>query len=200
MTSVEKESIARKICRNIALVVYYGFARYLPTQYLPFSIGRKLRGFLCKFIFRKCGKNINIENGVFFGFGRDIEIGSDSGIGRNSYIAGIGGGGKVIIGDNVMIAAETIILTLKHKFDNELKSIRGFHEPTCVTIEDYVWIGIRSIILPGVKIGKYSIIGAGAVVTKKIPSYVVAGGVPAKIIKKRQAIESKKIYNQNEKD
>ena len=99
-----------------------------------------------------------------------------------------------------MIAAETIKVTLKHKFENELKRIRGFNETTCVTIHHYVWIGIRSIILPGVKIGKYSIIGAGAVVTKKIPSYVVSGGVPAKIIKKRQAIESKKIYNQNEKD
>ncbi len=189
MTCIEKENTARKICRFIALVAYYGFARYLPTQYLPFNLGQKIRGCLCKMIFRKCGENINIENGVFFGFGRDIEIGSGSGIGRKSYIAGIGGGGRVNIGDNVMIAPETIVLTLSHKF-NGLKSIRGFYEPTCVTIEDYAWIGIRSIILPGIKIGKYSIIGAGAVVTKDIPSYVVAGGVPAKIIKRRLHIES----------
>jgi maltose O-acetyltransferase len=184
----EKKSTPQKICRSIALIVYYGFARYLPSYYLPFNLGRKMRGYLCKIIFKKCGKNVNIENGVFFGSGSDIEIGSGSGIGRNSYIAGIGGGGKVIIGDKVMIAPETVILTLSHKF-KDLKSIQGVNESTCVTIEHHSWIGLRSIILPGVTIGKYSIIGAGGVVTKNIPPYVVAGGVPAKIIKKREYIE-----------
>lgn len=181
----EKESTVEKIWRFIALIAYYGFARYLPSQYLPFNFGRRMRGFLCKFIFRKCGDNINIENGVFFGLGRDIEIGSGSGIGRKSYIAGIGGGGELIIGDNVMIAPETVILTLAHKF-KDLKSIRGAYEPKSVMIGDHSWIGIRSIILPGVNIGEYSIIGAGGVVTKDIPPYVVAGGVPAKIIKRRE--------------
>lgn len=181
----------------MTLVAYYGFARYLPSQYLPFNLGRKIRGYICKFIFRKCGENVNIENGVFFGLGRDIEIGSGSGIGRKSYIAGIGGGGRLIIGDKVMIAPETVILTLSHKFD-ELKSIPGAYESTCVTIEDHGWIGIRSIILPGVNIGKYSIIGAGGVVTKDIPPYVVAGGVPARVIKRRERLEFNN--NLNEKD
>nr|WP_143033346.1 DapH/DapD/GlmU-related protein [Prevotellamassilia timonensis] len=57
--------------------------------------------------------------------------------------------------------------------------------PGKVIIEDDCWIGFNVIILPGVTIGKGSIIGAGAVVTKSIPPYSVAGGVPAKVIKSR---------------
>lgn len=169
--------------RYWALALYYGFARYLPN-FLPFDLGKKTRRFLCKRIFGSCGTSVNIEKGVFFGLGRDIEIGSNSGIGRSTYIAGIGGGGRLVIGNNVMIAPETVILTLSHKFDN-LESVRGVWDPTTVAIEDHAWIGLRTILLPGVKIGKYSIVGAGAVVTKDVPPYSVAGGVPAPVIKER---------------
>ena len=55
-----------------------------------------------------------------------------------------------------------------------------------VVIEDDVWIGTRSIILPGVTIGKGSVIAAGSVVTKDVPPYNLVGGIPAKIIKKRE--------------
>ena len=55
-----------------------------------------------------------------------------------------------------------------------------------VIIGDDVWIGTRVIILPGVRVGTGSIIGAGAVVTKDVPDYAIVGGVPAKIIKFRK--------------
>lgn len=55
-----------------------------------------------------------------------------------------------------------------------------------VVIGNDVWIGMRSIIMPGVKIGNGVVIGAGAVVTKDIPDYAVVGGVPAKIIRFRK--------------
>ena len=87
---IGKESITREILRFIALIVYYGFARYLPN-FPNFRIGQKVRGFLCRLIFRKCGKNINVERMAYFGLGKDIEIGSNSGIGKRAYITGIGG-------------------------------------------------------------------------------------------------------------
>ena len=59
-----------------------------------------------------------------------------------------------------------------------------------IVIEDKVWIGINSTILPGVKIGYGAIVGAGSVVTKDVPPYTVAGGIPAKPIKKRYPEET----------
>ncbi len=53
-------------------------------------------------------------------------------------------------------------------------------------IEDDVWIGRNAIIMPGVRIGKGSIVGAGAVVTKNVEPYSIVGGVPAKLIRKRK--------------
>jgi len=171
-----------------ALILYYVFARYLPRFHPNFQIGKKFRGVLCKHIFQKCGKNVNIERMAFFGSGRNIKIGSNSGIGINAYIAGIGAGGELIIGDDVIMAPDVVILTLNHKYDNTKIPIfkQGYYSSS-VIIEDDVWIGIRSIILPGVKIGKGAVVGAGAVVTKNVPPYSVVGGVPARIIKRRDA-------------
>lgn len=176
-----------KIGQIFALIGYYGFARYIP-DFPGVTLGKKTRGFLCKFIFKKCGKNINITQGVYFGLGTDIEIGSNSGIGKNAYITNIGTGGELIIGDNVMMAPDVTILTYDHIHINPnvpMNTQGGVSSR--VIIEDDVWIGIQAIILPGVKIGKSSIIGAGAVVTHDVAPFSIVGGVPAKLIKKRDA-------------
>lgn len=65
----------------------------------------------------------------------------------------------------------------------------------CLIIGNDVWIGIRCVIMPGVKIGDHVIIGSGAVVTKNIPDYAVAGGVPAKIIHFRNSEETRNQSN-----
>lgn len=174
-----------KISQYLALTLYYGLIRFIPN-FPKLRIGQKMRGDLCKIIFRKCGKNVNIENNAYFGIGNSIEIGSNSGIGKNAYISNIGGGGEVIIGNNVMMAPDVVILTKSHEYgDIKIPMNMQKSYSSTVIIEDDVWIGIRTIILPGVKIGKGSIIGAGAVLTKDIPPYSIAGGVPAKIIKSR---------------
>jgi maltose O-acetyltransferase len=63
---------------------------------------------------------------------------------------------------------------------------QGFSQERPVVIGDDVWIGGQVIILPGVKVGSHSIIGAGSVVTKDVPQYAVVGGNPAKVIKFRK--------------
>jgi len=187
-----------RIKSPIGLIIYYSIGRYLPVSYSPlsFKLTKPFRGFLCKLIFKKCGKNINIEKNAFFGNGIDLEIGDNSTIGINSYIGGIGSGGKLVIGNNVMMARDVIILTRTHNFENVYEPINTQGgENFTVTIGDDVWIGARVIILPGVNIGNGVIIGAGAVVTKDIAQYSIVGGVPAKLIR----VRNKMITNPEKK-
>ena len=186
MTETGKERIASKICRFIALIAYYCFAGYIPRLPVVNWSGKTIRGFLCKFIFRKCGKNVNVERMAFFGSGKNIELGSNSGIGIRAQIFGTEEG-EIIIGDNVMMAPDVVILAAEHNHsDVNTPMIQQGMYFSKVVIEDDVWIGIRSIILSGVTIGKGAIVGAGAVVTKDVPPYSIVVGVPAKVIKIRK--------------
>ncbi len=93
---------------------------------------------------------------------------------------------KVIIGDNVLVASNVFIIDYNHGLSPETESYldNSLELSDGVFIEDGVWIGNSAIILPGVRIGKKSIIGAGSVVSSDIPSYSLAVGVPAKVIKR----------------
>ena len=85
-----------------------------------------------------------------------------------------------------MMGPDVVILTHTHKIaDITIPMGQQGSEVRPVTIGNDVWIGMRSIIMPGVTIGNGVVIGAGAVVTKDVPDYAVVGGVPAKIIRLR---------------
>lgn len=180
------ENFIGKLKRIIALVLYYGIGIYLPN--LPyFPIGRSVRGILCKNIFSRCGSNINVERMAFFGMGKALEIGSNSGLGPRACLMNVKGG-DLIIGDDVMMGPDVLVYTCNHNHDNvDIPMDRQGFTYSKVVIEDDVWIGARVIILPGVRIGKGSIVGAGAVVTRDIPPYSIAGGAPAKVLKNRKA-------------
>jgi acetyltransferase-like isoleucine patch superfamily enzyme len=99
------------------------------------------------------------------------------------YIDATGG---IDIGDNVSIAHGTTIMSTTHRYDDLKIPIKD--QPVDVfptLIENNVWIGAKATILAGNIIGTGSIIAANAVITMNVPSMVVVGGVPAKIIKKR---------------
>lgn len=120
---------------------------------------------------------------VFSGFGGSLEVG------ENSYIAPfvfIGGPGKIQIDRDCMIASHSTIIANNHNIDDVDIPINssGF---TCkgIHIEEGAWLGSGVRVLDGVTIGRGSVIGAGAVVTKDIPSFSIAAGVPAKVIRKR---------------
>lgn len=101
------------------------------------------------------------------------------------------GNGTVKIGNDVLIAAHTSINTISHvatRTDVAMASQGIYTDP--VVIEDDVWIGLNCTILQGVTIGRGSIIGAGAVVTKDIPPYSIAFGIPAKVRGQRTGEEA----------
>lgn len=86
---------------------------------------------------------------------------------------------------NVTIAYDAIIWSLHHEMNSvDFHTIGG-----CVEIGEYAWICSRSIILPGVKIGKGAVVASGAVVTKDVEPYAIMGGVPAKKIGERQHLD-----------
>jgi len=167
--------------RMILGKLLYPAVKYLPASYaLGGSISKFLRYHTGKLIMNKCGKNVNIEKGAYFT--RLIEVGNNSGLGINSYISG-----KVIIGNDVMMAPNVSILTVNHNFmnKNELIAAQGSSMEKPVVIGNDVWIGMNVMILPGVHIADGSVIGAGAVVTKDTEPYSIVAGNPAKIVKYR---------------
>lgn len=89
--------------------------------------------------------------------------------------------GGIIIRDGVLIGHNVTLATLNHGFAPE---DRGTTYPAPIVIEKNVWIGANVTVVSGVTIGENTIIAAGAVVTKDIPANVVAGGIPARIIKR----------------
>ena len=97
---------------------------------------------------------------------------------------------KVTIGKHVMMVRYWIIIAHNHRYLEE--GYDGF-EGKDVIIDDYAWLGNRVIILPGVRIGKHAIIGAGAVVPKNVPDYAVAVGNPAVVKKYRKKRKERQI-------
>jgi maltose O-acetyltransferase len=107
-----------------------------------------------------------------------ISIGTDTIVG---FRATLDGRNKLKIGDHVDIASEVMIYNSEHDINSP-----DFHAITApVTIGDYVFIGPRAIIMPGVTVGKGAVIAGGAVVTKDVPDFAIVGGVPAKVIGER---------------
>ncbi|MGM3304988.1 DapH/DapD/GlmU-related protein [Anabaena sp. WFMT] len=120
-----------------------------------------------------------------------IEIGEDTFIGPSVCIAGPG---NIKIGKQCLIAAHTGIYANNHNFTDPIKPIKyqGITRKGIV-IEDDCWLGHGVKVLDGVTIGKGSVIGAGAVVTKDIPPFSVAVGIPARVIKSRNGKEIVKL-------
>lgn len=135
--------------------------------------------------------NVSIDNPIGI-YGRcqfvvhpkaEIRIGKNVGISQSALVSHC----SIVIGDNVDIGGGTLIYTSDfHSLDYKIRMSKD--DQKCkvnspVIIEDNVFIGARSIILKGVTIGRNSIVGAGSVVTKSIPSNQIWGGNPAKFIR-----------------
>ena len=143
----------------------YGSVRMDTPPYRKFSLGKHsvVESYSC------------INNAV-----GDVVIGDHTRIGIHNTIIG-----PVTIGSHVNLAQGITVTALNHNFDNINENIDSQGITTKqVIINDDVWIGTNAVILPGVTIGRHSVVAAGAVVTTDVPENTVVGGVPAKIIKR----------------
>lgn len=126
----------------------------------------------------KIGKGSTIHMWANFFDPKGIEIEEDTIIGDHCFLDGRS---ELKIGSHTDIASQVLIYNSEHDINAE--DFRATAEP--VEIGDYVFIGPRAIILPGVKIGNGAVVAAGAVVTKDVSPFSIVGGVPAKEIGQR---------------
>jgi maltose O-acetyltransferase len=127
----------------------------------------------------KIGKGSVVHMWTNFFDPSGIEIGEDTIVGDHAFLDGRA---PLTIGNHTDIASSVMIYNSEHDLEKEDFSART----EAVEIGDYVFIGPRAIILPGVKIGKGAVIAAGAVVTKDVQDFDIVGGVPAKVIGERK--------------
>lgn len=170
-----------------------------PLELLP-VFSTSLKTFQYRYLQRCIGKNSIVGKGTeIFNFS-NVKIGAHCLIQDHVYIragfqgkitisdycainsfAKLFGHGGIEIGDYTQLGPGSLITTTAHDYQQNLKT-----EFKKVTIGKWVWIGACCIILPGITIGDNTVIGAGSVVTKDIPSYSVAVGNPACVIKKNE--------------
>lgn len=143
---------------------------------------------LLKQIFGSMKENPVITAPFYCDYGFNISVGKNFYTNHNVTILD---GAKVTFGDEVFIAPNCVFSTAGHAIDSEQRC-EGLEIALPITVGDRVWIGTNVSVLPGVTIGSDTIIGAGSVVNKDIPSGVIAAGNPCKVIRKITEADKKK--------
>ena len=174
LTPSELISKVDKRVSNVFLEIQVYFL--LILSYFPLSA---VRMFFYELADMKIGLGTTINMGARIYNPSGITIGEDCIIGENIVLDGRA---PLTIGSHVDMASEVMIYNSEHDINDPL--FKAIEAPA--TIGDYVFVGPRAIILPGVTIGRGAIVAAGAVVTKDVPALAIVGGVPAKVIGERK--------------
>ncbi|MBP2628358.1 MAG: hypothetical protein H6Q68_3069 [Firmicutes bacterium] len=175
----------KKIYDSLPQVVK-SLLRQTIKELFPNCIINKIPCIMLRMWYYKYILNIKIQNNVFIQLGCYIynsreyfNIGTNTIINRNCILDRRGG---LHIGENVNISPEVAIFTSGH--DPQSPSFEERLNP--VAIYDHVWLGTRSMIMPGVTIHEGAVILPGSVVTQDVEAYKIVGGVPAKVVAERK--------------
>lgn len=150
--------------------------------WIPGRVGRVLRGQLYR-LFMRCEGPMSISEWTDIRHRSELRVGRRVSMAQGCVLICSGG---LTIGSDVMMAPGVHIVTNGHVFDRTDIPMRAqgiFEKP--VTIGDDVWLSANVIVLPGVTVGRGSVIAAGSIVTKDVPEYSIVGGVPARVIRSR---------------
>jgi acetyltransferase-like isoleucine patch superfamily enzyme len=152
-------------------------------EFLPFLVGSPVRRLFFKLLCRRMGREIFIAQNVSIRHAYNLSMGHHVGINQGSIIHCRGG---VTIGNHVFLGQRVIINTGDHHYadaDTIIWEQGAFYRP--VTIGNDVFLGMGSMILPGVTVADGTVVAAGAVVTRDTEPYSVMAGVPARVIRRR---------------
>lgn len=154
---------------------------------IPSVLGYSLRRLLYRYSLRKCGVKFRTAPRVKIQDPKNIEVGNNVRLNYGVWIASNPNkDASIKFGNDVLVGPYSIIHSGNHNYQDMDKTIweQGYtFKP--IVIEDDVWIAARCTILSGVRLGKGCVIAAGSVVTKDVAPYTVVGGVPAKVLSKR---------------
>lgn len=145
------------------------------TSFIPFM---KLKIIFLRSFGAKIGKGLVIKPSVNIKFPWKLTVGDNVWIGENVWIDNLD---KVTIGNDVCLSQSTMLLTGNHDYTKESFNYRN----APIIIENGVWLGAKSVVCPGVICETHSILSVGSVATKKMESYGIYQGVPAKFIRER---------------
>lgn len=140
----------------------------------------ELRDQIMREVFGSVGDNSMVEQPVQIDYGAHIHIGDNFYANFDCIFMDVA---EIKIGNDVMIGPRVSLLTASHPVGAKARR-SGLEYALPITIEDDVWIGGNTTVLPGVRIGKASIIGAGSVVTGDIPPGVMAAGNPCRVLRR----------------
>jgi acetyltransferase-like isoleucine patch superfamily enzyme len=156
---------------ELRLYICNHIVAHIPSNFVRLLFYRCIMGF-------QLAEGVAIHLGARFDCAKKLKIGTNSVINENCRIDPRGG---ITIGSNVLIAAESIILTADH--EPNTSDFRGRRR--AVVIENYVFVGTRALILPGVTLHQGAVVAAGAVVSRDVSTMTIVGGVPARKISMR---------------
>lgn len=184
-------------CSDEELLLIIRKARALVAQYnSPDNCGAGGVDSILNELLGSLGNNVLIDRPFYCDYGRNIFMGDNVIVGINCVFVDCN---KIEIGNSVLIASNVQICTATHPVEVTERLIEGWDSSSGrsffrtyskpIRVEDNVWIGGNVVILPGVTIGKNSVIGAGSVVVRSIPPDSLAVGNPCRVIRKINAGE-----------
>ena len=172
--------------RVLLCSVYYGVAYHLPSVDAPCGrVFQYLRHFCASRLLKSCGRSVRVNPKADIGSGRRVSVGNNCNLAERLKVIG-----DLTLGNDVMLGPEVVFISYNHEVSDLTVPMRaqGATESRPIFVGDDVWIGMRAMVMPGVRIGNHSIVAAGSVVTKDVPAWSIVGGNPAKLIKYRKEV------------
>lgn len=173
-----REGVGENVERNAyANELFQEAVRIGMELNMQYHTPEEIREIMGRLIGKKVDDSFRMFPPFYTDFGKNITIGKDVFINSGCHFQDQGG---IQIGDGALIGHNVVLATINHDLNPE-ENRKNHYAP--ITIGAHVWIGSNATILPGVTLGDWAVVAAGAVVTQDVPPRTVVGGVPAKVLK-----------------